>query len=224
MTPAIISLQAISKSYPLGESRVEALRDINLTIGQGEFTALEGPSGSGKSTLLNICGLLDSPDQGQFVFMNRSISGLSEKRLTRIRRQAIGFIFQGFNLMPVLSAYENVEYSLLLSGESVKARRRRVSAILEKVGLERYAGHRPDHLSGGQRQRVAIARALVKEPALIIADEPTANLDSRTAGQVIDLMHQLSREQGITFLIATHDERMASRCDRTITLTDGVIQ
>jgi len=224
MTPAVISLQAISKSYPLGESRVEALRDINLTIEKGEFTALEGPSGSGKSTLLNICGLLDSPDQGQFVFMNRSISGLSEKRLSRIRRQAIGFIFQGFNLMPVLSAYENVEYSLQLSGVSAKARRRRVSAILEKVGLEQYSSHRPDHLSGGQRQRVAIARALVKEPALIIADEPTANLDSWTAGQVIDLMHQLSREQGITFLIATHDERMANRCDRIITLTDGVIQ
>ncbi|HGG59487.1 MAG TPA: ABC transporter ATP-binding protein [Gammaproteobacteria bacterium] len=218
----ILRLRGIHKTYVVGESRVHALRGIDLDIEAGEFTALEGPSGCGKSTLLNICGLLDRADQGELHLLGEKLNGAGERRFTRLRREHIGFVFQNYNLLPVLSAAENIEYPLLLSRTPRQARRRQVDAIIEQVGLEAFAGHRPDHLSGGQRQRVAIARALINRPRLVIADEPTANLDTETASQMIELMRGLGRSRGTTFLIATHDDRMARRCDRIITLLDGV--
>ena len=220
----VIQLEHVSKSYHLGETVVPALNDINLSIPAGEFAAVAGPSGSGKSTLLNICGLVDQLDSGSYQLEGVTITGLEPDRLTELRRRRIGFIFQSFNLIPVVSAEENIEYPLLLTGMQSAQRRRVVKAVVERVGLAPYAHHLPDRLSGGQRQRVAIARALIKKPALVIADEPTANLDTETATQVIDLMHEIGSEQGTTFLIATHDERMVSRCHRALHLTDGVIQ
>ncbi len=221
---ALIQLQGVKKSYALGNTLVRALRGIDLNITGGEFTALMGPSGSGKSTLLHLCGLLDKADEGSLTLADASIDRLPEQRLALIRRADIGFVFQGFNLVPVMTARQNVEYPLLLLGAGAAERRRRVEQMLARVGLEQFGGHRPDRLSGGQQQRVAIARALVKLPKLVIADEPTANLDSDTATQMIDLMHELAQEHRITFLIATHDDRMAARCGRVVLLHDGVIQ
>jgi putative ABC transport system ATP-binding protein len=197
---------------------------INLVVTKGEFTALQGPSGSGKSTLLNICGLLDKFDEGTYHFGGSDINTFTNQQLTLKRREEIGFVFQNFNLIPVMTAFENVEYPLLLTGQTSQQRRERTLALLEQVGLAECVDHRPDQLSGGQRQRVAIARALVKNPPLVIADEPTANLDSDTARHIIDLMHTLGQDYGTTFLIATHDERMAARCDQVLQLTDGVLQ
>jgi len=220
----LIHLDQVSKTYLMGAARVPALREVTLSIEAGEFTALTGPSGSGKSTLLNVCGLIDQPDAGSISIDGRATGQLSQKELTLIRREKIGFIFQGFNLVPVMTAFENVEYPLFLAGNAATDRRERVREVLSRVGLSELAQRRPDELSGGQRQRVAIARALVKQPRLVVADEPTANLDSATATQIIDLMHELGRSNGTTFLIATHDARVTSRCDRSIVLTDGVLQ
>lgn len=220
----LMVLEQISKTYHLGETKVEALKGINLTIHYGEFAAIGGPSGSGKSTLLNICGLIDEADSGRYILEGREVSGLSQNQLTRVRRERLGFIFQNFNLIPVMSARENVEYPLLLTGMGKAERTAVVAEIIDKVGLGPYAHHLPDKLSGGQRQRVAIARALVKKPALIIADEPTANLDTVTANHIIDLMHELGEVNRTTFLIATHDERMVERCHRTLRLIDGELQ
>jgi len=220
----LIRLDQVSKTYPMGETRVAALREVTLSIQAGEFAALTGPSGSGKSTLLNLCGLIDRPDAGSIRIDGQATGKLTEKDLTLIRREKIGFVFQGFNLVPVMTAFENVEYPLFLAGTAVKTRNRQVLEILSRVGLSELARRRPDELSGGQRQRVAIARALVKKPRLVVADEPTANLDSATATQIIDLMHELGRSHGTTFLIATHDARVTARCDRSIVLTDGVLQ
>jgi putative ABC transport system ATP-binding protein len=220
---ALLTLSAISKTYQLGNNKIKALKQVNLVVKKGEFTALQGPSGSGKSTLLNICGLLDHFDEGTYHFEDNDISTFTKQQLTLKRRENLGFVFQGFNLIPVMTVFENVEYPLLLAGVASRQRRERTLAVLEQVGLAEFVSHLPDKLSGGQRQRVAIARALVKKPPLVIADEPTANLDSDTARHVIDLMHTLGRDYGTTFLIATHDERMAARCDRTLQLTDGVL-
>ncbi len=218
-----IDLRGIDKSYHLGETSVHALNNLDLTLEHGEFIALSGPSGSGKSTLLNICGLLDRPDKGSYLIDGRNTAQLKAAEQTRLRREQIGFVFQNFNLVPVMNARENIEYPLLLNDVCTADRRAQVDTMLAQVGLEPYAKHLPDKLSGGQRQRVAIARALVKRPNLVIADEPTANLDTATATLIIDLMHQLGREQGATFLIATHDERMSARCDRVVQLIDGAI-
>ena len=223
-TSQLIRLDQVSKTYLMGAAQVPALHEVTLSIEAGEFTALTGPSGSGKSTLLNVCGLIDQPDSGTISIDEQATGQLTEKELTLIRREKIGFVFQGFNLVPVMTAYENVEYPLFLAGAGLKERRERVREILSRVGLSELAQRRPDELSGGQRQRVAIARALVKQPRLVVADEPTANLDSATATQIIDLMHELGRSHGTTFLIATHDARVTSRCDRSIVLTDGVLQ
>jgi putative ABC transport system ATP-binding protein len=220
----LIELEAVHKSYHLNGTGVPALRGVSLTVNAGEFAALLGPSGSGKSTLLNLCGLIDTPDEGRCRFAGEDAAGLTERERALLRRAAIGFVFQGFNLMPVLTVFENVEYPLLLMGLAPRERRGRVEEMLERTGLAAFARQLPDHLSGGQRQRVAIARALVKQPRLVIADEPTANLDTATATQVIDLMHALARAQNTTFLIATHDKRMAARCDREVHLIDGVLQ
>jgi putative ABC transport system ATP-binding protein len=218
---ALLSLSGISKSYLLGGQRVPALSGVNLDIDRGEFVALTGPSGSGKSTLLNICGLLDRPDDGAYRLDGIDAASLSEEERSLLRREKIGFVFQGFNLIPVMTAFENVEYPLLLAGVGTGPRRERVMATLAAVGLTGFERRRPDELSGGQRQRVAVARALVKGTRLLIADEPTANLDSITAEQIIGLMHGLAEDAGVTVIVATHDARVAARCDIVVTLRDG---
>jgi putative ABC transport system ATP-binding protein len=220
----VLQLRGVHKTYRLGAHVVPALRGVDLNLMPGEMLALTGPSGSGKSTILNIAGLIDAPDQGQIVLRGRDVGRLDADEATLLRRDAIGFVFQSFNLVPVMTVAENVEYPLFLAGVPVAERRQRVGAMLEAVGLHEHARHRPDALSGGQRQRVAIARALVKRPTLVIADEPTASLDSHTADQVLDLMHEQGHAHGAAFLVATHDARLLGRCDRTIALLDGRIQ
>ena len=219
-----VRLSGLRKSYRVGETSVEALKGVSLDVLSGEMVALTGPSGSGKSTLLNLCGLIDTPDAGSRELGGMTIDGLDEIGLTRLRREKVGFIFQGFNLVPVMTVYDNVEYPLLLLGVSAAERRRLTLTALQQVGLEDYVRRLPDALSGGQRQRVAIARALVKSPALVIADEPTANLDSTTARQIVDLLHELAREHNASVVVATHDERMSSHCDRVLHLIDGELQ
>jgi len=219
-----VSLRGVSKAYVLGGMPVPALRDVTLDVAPGEFVALTGPSGSGKSTLLNICGLLDRPDTGALAIDGVVAGTLDDEALTLLRRGRIGFVFQGFNLVPVMSVQENVDFPLFLQGMPAGERERRVRDTLERVGLADFADRRPDELSGGQRQRVAIARALVKSARLVIADEPTANLDSANAAQVVDLLHELARSEGTTCLIATHDPRVSDHCDRVVRLVDGEIR
>ena len=219
----VLEVRGVHKTYRLGEHVVPALRGVDLTLQAGEMLALTGPSGSGKSTLLNIAGLIDRPDAGEVRLRGEAVTGIGETRATLIRRDAIGFVFQSFNLVPVMTVADNVDYPLFLSGRPAAERRERVAQMLQAVGLAEHAKHRPDALSGGQRQRVAIARALVKRPTLVIADEPTASLDSHTADQVLDLMREQGHAQGVAFLIATHDARLLRRCDRTIALLDGQI-
>lgn len=220
----IIELQGVHKSYRLGQHLVRALRGVDLQVQAGELLALTGPSGSGKSTILNLCGLIDQADQGSVSILGRDIASCSERELTLQRRQTIGFIFQSFNLVPVMTVAENVDYPLFLNGVPEAERKIRVAAQLKAVGLEEHAQHRPDALSGGQRQRVAIARALIKRPALVIADEPTASLDSVTADQVLDLMRERGQAEDAAFVIASHDDRLTRRADRIVHLLDGRLQ
>jgi putative ABC transport system ATP-binding protein len=222
MNPLIV-LERIRKSYRLGKTEVRALRDLDLVIQPGEFTALSGPSGSGKTTLLNIIGCIDKPDTGRLVLGGEDVTPRSLNSLAGLRRERLGYIFQSFNLIPVLTAYENVEYPLLLTRMAAAERRRRVEAMLERVGLADKCRHNPGQLSGGQRQRIAIARALVTAPAAVLADEPTANLDSLTSGEILDLMEQLNRENGTAFLFATHDPRIVAKARRVVRLLDGTI-
>ena len=224
MSVPAIALSGVVKHYRMGDEDIPALRGIDLEVPSGTFMAVRGPSGSGKSTLLNICGLIDAPDTGRYLLAGKDVSGLDEDARTLVRRRAIGFVFQSYNLVPVMSVRDNVEYPLLLLGLSNEERRARVDEILGQVGLTGLADRRPDQLSGGQRQRVAIARALVKSPTLVIADEPTANLDTATASHVIDLMKSLGHRHGTTFLIATHDDRMTEHCDEVHAMTDGMLQ
>jgi putative ABC transport system ATP-binding protein len=219
----VIELRGVHKTYRLGAHVVPALRGVDLAVQPGEMLALTGPSGSGKSTLLNLAGLIDRADAGAIYLAGRDVGALDDAAATLLRRSAIGFVFQSFNLVPVMTVAENVDYPLFLSGIDAAERRQRVDAVLRAVGLNEHAHHRPDALSGGQRQRVAIARALVKRPRLVIADEPTASLDSHTADQVLDLMREQGHAQGAAFLIATHDARLLRRCDRVIALLDGHI-
>ncbi|HZV54683.1 MAG TPA: ABC transporter ATP-binding protein [Rhodocyclaceae bacterium] len=224
MTAPAIALTGIVKHYHMGDEDVSALRGIDLEVPAGAFVAVRGPSGSGKSTLLNICGLIDNFDAGRYLLAGEDVGGLDDTARTLIRRRRIGFIFQSYNLVPVMSVRDNVEYPLLLVDVPPPERRRLSDEILAQVGLTGLADRRPDQLSGGQRQRVAIARALVKSPTLVIADEPTANLDTATASQVVDLMKALGERHGATFLIATHDDRMTAHCDQVRAITDGVLQ
>ena len=220
----VVELRGVTKTYRLDRHVVPALRGVDLAVRAGELLALTGPSGSGKSTILNLCGLIDTPDEGAVLLGGATVRPGDEAERTRLRRDALGFVFQSFNLVPVMTVAENVDYPLFLAGVDAKERRARVAAQLGAVGLQDHAAHRPDALSGGQRQRAAIARALVKRPRLVIADEPTASLDSATATQVLDLMRERGHAEGAAFVIATHDSRLTDRCDRVLALRDGRLQ
>lgn len=220
----LIELKNIHKTYILGETQIQALRGINLELHKGEFAALIGASGSGKSTLLHILGTIDQPDSGTFLMEEQNVLNLSEDEKSHLRNKHIGFIFQSFHLVPVLNVYENVELPLLIQPQLTKAERHdRIIQALENVGLKDFARHPPNKLSGGQRQRVAIARALVTHPSLILADEPTANLDSTTTHKIVDLLLDLNTKMNVTFLFCTHDEKLMSRVQRQIRIQDGVI-
>lgn len=219
----IIELIAISKTYQLGSIQVPALKNISLNFAGGEFVTISGPSGSGKTTLLNLIGLIDIPTSGAIQLEGKAISYNGLSRLHRIRISKIGFIFQTFNLIPVLNAYENVEYPLLLTNLSASERKKRVDKMLDEVGLTTFSHHKPRELSGGQCQRVAIARALINNPKIVLADEPTANLDSQTAQDILQLMAKLNTEENVTFIFSTHDPQVVKMAKRVIKLKDGII-
>lgn len=219
----LIRLEAVSRRFTLGGTEVAALEHVSLRVAEGEYLAVMGPSGSGKSTLLNVLGLLDRPDEGQYWLGGEDIATLSEPALAQLRGHRIGFVFQSFHLISRLTARENVELPLMLCGVLPAERHRRSQRLLEELGLENRADHRPAELSGGQRQRVAIARAMAMAPRLILADEPTGNLDSRSGEEVITLLEGLNREQGITLMVVTHDPRLGERAGRRISMDDGRI-
>lgn len=219
---SLVSLQDIHRTFQLGESEVHALQDVNLEIGHGEYVAIMGPSGSGKSTLLNLLGLLDRPNRGSYLLGDRDVTTLSPQQQAKVRSETIGFIFQSFHLIPRLTAAENIALPMTLAGIAPKERDRRVAQALQEYGLENRADHRPDQLSGGQRQRVAIARATVMRPAMLLADEPTGNLDRATGDEVIRLLEELNR-QGVTLIVVTHDPQVGNRARRRIAMMDGRI-
>lgn len=220
----LVDLKNVTKSYKLGRTEVSALRGVNLSIERAEFSAVVGPSGSGKTTLFNIVGCLDSLDSGSYCLDGQEIGGRDFNQLADVRNRKIGFVFQSFNLIPILDIAENIEFPCLIRGEDRRSLRKRVEELASAVGLREYLRHRPDELSGGQRQRVAIARALVSEPELVLADEPTANLDSKTSEQIIGLMLDLNRERGTTFLFSTHDSRIMAHARRVLHIDDGKIR
>lgn len=223
VSQSVVRIVNVAKSYALGKQEIVALKNVSLTIRAGEFLAIAGPSGSGKSTLLNLIGCIDTPTSGS-VIIGDDVSKKTPDQLADLRAHAIGFIFQTFNLLPVLSAWENIEYPLLRRKEiSKKDRRARVKYYLDVVGLSEYAQHRPNQLSGGQRQRVAIARALATRPVIILADEPTANLDHKTGESILQLMKQINRDEGTTFIFSTHDARVMEIADRVVQVSDGEI-
>jgi putative ABC transport system ATP-binding protein len=220
----IIEMKNVRKTYRLGETTIEALRGINIEVVKGDFATLVGPSGSGKSTLLNMIGTLDTPDSGEIFLEQENVTKLPETKLCQIRNHKIGFVFQSFNLVPVLSVVENVELPLLLRNDlNAKQRREIAMQTLKDVGLETFPAHLPDKLSGGQRQRVALARALAPSPSIVLADEPTANLDSKTAHQMIDLLIDLNQRRGVTFLFCSHDEKLVGRVQKVFRIQDGVL-
>lgn len=219
----VVKIENATRVYKIGAVETLALRGVNLTIDRGEFTALVGPSGSGKTTLLQLIGCLDQPSSGTVWVDGKDVTRLNRDQRADMRRGHIGFIFQFFALIPTLSAYENIEMPLLLNGHNPKERRERVLELLKAVGLSDRANNRPDQMSGGQQQRVAIARALATKPALILADEPTANLDTTNGEQVMEIMSQLNKETGVTFVFATHDPRVIKYAQRVVTLSDGLI-
>jgi putative ABC transport system ATP-binding protein len=222
MPEPIVAAQDVAKVYQLGKTEVHALRHVDLVVQRGEFLSIAGPSGSGKTTLLNLVGGVDVPTSGTVWVDGEDTSRLTERALTRLRLDHIGFIFQTFNLVAVLTVFQNVEFPLLLQGRMTAAeRRRRVNELLESVGLADHARHRPSELSGGQRQRVAVARALVARPPLVLADEPTANLDSKTGGTIIDLMREMNRRDGTTFIFSTHDPKVMAHASAIVRLEDG---
>jgi putative ABC transport system ATP-binding protein len=219
----VVKIENVTRVYQVGKVETRALRGINLTIESGEFTTLVGPSGSGKTTLLQMIGCLDQPTSGQVFINSKDVTRLNRNQRADMRRGTIGFIFQFFALIPTLSAYENVEMPLLMNGHSPKERRERVMELLKAVDLADRANNRPDQLSGGQQQRVAVARALAPEPTLVLADEPTANLDTVNGQQVMEIMQKLNQETGVTFIFATHDPRVIKYARRVVTLQDGKI-
>lgn len=221
---ALLELKKVKKVYQQGKIEVPALRGIDLTVEQGEFTTIFGPSGSGKTTLLNMIGCLDTPTEGEIRLNDKKVSDLSRKELAMTRRYNIGFVFQSYNLIPVLTAYENVEFAIRLTDHTSESQmKEKVLKMLAEVGLKGLESRRPNELSGGEKQRVAIARALVKKPKLILADEPTANLDSKTADDVVDIMRKMNKELGTTFIFSTHDPAVMKHANRFINLKDGMI-
>ncbi len=222
---SLITLREIVKQYHLGKTIVPALQGVDLDVARGEFTVVMGPSGSGKSTLLNIIGCLDSPTSGTYQFDGQEVGNQDFDRLAELRNRKIGIIFQSFNLIPVLNVIENVEFPCLMrkNPETLHSLRERVVKLCEDVGLGPFLQHRPDELSGGQRQRVAIARALITHPELVLADEPTANLDSKTSEQIIALMQRLNEQMGVTFIFSTHDPRIMHHAKRVVYIADGKI-
>ncbi|MCY4659966.1 MAG: ABC transporter ATP-binding protein [Acidobacteria bacterium] len=219
----VVELEEVTKVYPQGDQQVDALRGITLSVRSGEFAALSGPSGSGKTTALNLIGALDSPTSGTVRLEGADLGTLNRKELSHLRRDRIGFVFQAYNLLPVLSAYENAEIVMAVQGVAEAERRERVMELLARVGLEGMEHRRPSELSGGQQQRVAIARAIAAEPAVVLADEPTANVDSATAESLLEMMETLNRDNQVTFLFSTHDPRVMARARRLIRLVDGRI-
>ncbi len=220
----LIVTKAVTKTYHDNGVPVEAVRGIDLTIAKGEFTAIVGPSGSGKTTFLNVISGLDSVTSGEVWLAGRKLSDMSGRELSDFRRDHIGFIFQAYNLIPVLTVEENVEYIMLLQEVPKDERHRRINEILKELGIDKYTNRLPTKLSGGQQQRVAVARAMVSRPSLILADEPTANLDSKTGAELLDMMRDLNEKSGMTFLFSTHDQKIMERARRLVTLEDGVIQ
>lgn len=219
----VVKIENVTRSYQVGKIETQALRGINLSVNSGEFTALVGPSGSGKTTLLQMIGCLDQPTSGRVFISGQEATTLNRNQRADMRRGHIGFIFQFFALIPTLTAYENIEMPLLLNGHGANERRERVNELIKAVDLTDRANNRPDQLSGGQQQRVAIARALAPKPALILADEPTANLDTENGKQVMDIMKKLNKETGVTFVFATHDPRVIGYAARIVTLEDGAV-
>jgi putative ABC transport system ATP-binding protein len=220
----IVSIQNVFKEYPLDKVVVPALQGVSLSVAQGDFLSIVGPSGSGKTTLLNLIGCVDTATSGVVLIDGRDTKSLNDHQLTDLRLNTLGFIFQSFNLVPVLSVFQNVEFPLLLQRKyTVEERAKRVDSLLVKVGLDKHSKHRPSELSGGQRQRVAIARALVTRPKIVLADEPTANLDSVTGENIIDLMKEMNRDEKTTFIFSTHDAKVMSHANTVIRLADGRI-
>ncbi len=219
----MITLRGICRDYEVGEETVHALDHVDLAVEAGEYISIMGPSGSGKSTLLNILGLLDRPTSGEYLLEGTSVANLDDDELAAVRREKIGFIFQSFHLVPRLSAAENVELPKMLIGESPRHRREAARSVLSAVGLDHRLDHRPDQLSGGERQRVAIARAIVMRPSFLLADEPTGNLDTRSGGEIIDIIEQLN-DQGIGLIVVTHDPELGERARRRLRMIDGRIE
>ena len=222
---AIVELDRVHKTYPLGQTTVHAVRGVSFQINEGDFVSIVGPSGSGKSTILNMIGCIDTPSDGVVSIAGKPTNDLSDRDITDLRHRVIGFIFQSFNLVPVLNVYENVEFPLLIgrSTTSKKQNREWIEHIIHAVGLEKWTSHRPTELSGGQRQRVAIARALATRPRIVLADEPTANLDSKTGESILDLMRLMNHEIGTTFVFSTHDPAVVNIADHVIKLLDGSV-
>jgi putative ABC transport system ATP-binding protein len=219
----VVEARGVTKTYDLGKAQVHALRGVDLTVERGDFLAVAGPSGSGKSTLLHIIGCLDRPSGGEVRIGGAEVSGLTDASLNGLRLRTIGFVFQSFNLIPVLDVYENVELPLLIRRDiGPKERKARVERFVEEVGLRDQRRQRPSELSGGQRQRVAVARALAGGPEIVLADEPTANLDSATGLEIVDLMHRINRQDGATFIFSTHDPKIIERASRVVRLEDGL--
>lgn len=221
----IISLENVKKTYYLGKVEVEAVKGVSFCIEKGDFISIAGPSGSGKTTILNMIGLIDKPTSGEVIIDNKPTSKLSDRELTKMRHQVLGFIFQSFNLIPVLNVWENIEFPLLIGETRIAPQEKKewIDHLIEEVGLTEWKKHKPNELSGGQRQRVAIARALVTRPYIVLADEPTANLDSKTGEQIIELMKKINSELDTTFIFSTHDAKIVSIADHIIRLKDGEI-
>ncbi len=219
----MIELESVERVFRVGGEAVRALDGVDLTIADGEYAAVMGPSGSGKSTLLHVVGLLDRPSRGRYRLDGVDTTTLGEAQRARLRRERIGFVFQAFHLIPRMTAAENIELPMILAGLPPRERRRRVTRVLRDLGLAERCGHRPDQLSGGQRQRVAIGRAMVMHPGILLADEPTGNLDHRAGAQVMALLERLNREEGITLLVVTHDPAVGGRAERRIDMLDGRI-